>query len=206
MPTDPPTRPFCYPPYCAPILLSTKYQAALTNSPVPYSMSTSYMDDSLEVGLRNTTSWLTEFYTPLLQAEGMNLKLESSDLKGAIQYMQYCIQTTAPMPTFSYYPRKKHRYIEYSLIPGPRYYTSLVMSLLCTLEMYSSDTSTFMKGLEVFLIIFHKRGWPKSLIKKGMIWYLRKRHHTIMREHLYLYLGIWHRITGAVKQSGHPDH
>ena len=71
------------------------------------------------------------------------------------------------------------------------------MSLLCSLEMYCSDTPNFMRGLTIFLAIFHKRGWPKALIKMGMIWYLRKRHHSIMREHLALYLEAWNKVTGA---------
>lgn len=176
------------------VVFYLKYMATLKTSPVPDSISTSYMDDSFEINLASTPSWLTTVYTPILKDHGMNLKLESSSTDGTIQFMQYCIDFTQPTPTFYYKPRAKHRYIEYSTHTSPRYYTSLVMSLLCTLEQFCSNHAMFLIALKAFLLIWRQRRWPFKLIKYAFIWYLRKRHHSILKAYLPDYLDIWRNL------------
>ena len=174
-----------------------KFKAWIQNSPTLYSLSTSFMDDTLEACLKK--SWMKDYYEPILKKSSMSLKHEGTRQANQIQFMQFLINCDSPFPDYQYKPRDKLRYVQWSPIYGPDYFVTLVMSTLCTLELFSSNSDNFMKSLTDYLTIWSQRQWPYRLVKRGMVWYLKSRQTRIMKDWLPVFLQLWKSVVDPQK-------
>ena len=150
------------------------------------------MDDTLEACLQK--SWMKDYYEPILKKSSMSLKHEGTRQANQIQFMQFLINCDSPFPDYQYKPRDKLRYVQWSPIYGPDYFVTLVMSTLCTLELFSSNSDNFMKSLTDYLTIWSQRQWPYRLVKRGMVWYLKSRQTRIMKDWLPVFLQLWKSV------------
>lgn len=121
----------------------------------------------------------------------MSLKHEGWKDNGRIQFMQFDINCNSAFPDYTYRPRDKLRFVKWSTIYGERYFTTLVLSTCCAIDMCSSSVQNFQTSLEGYMQIWAQRQWPKKLIKAGLVWFLSKRHSKLLRSWLPILLKMW---------------
>jgi hypothetical protein len=165
-----------------------KFEATM-QSPMTLSLSTSFMDDTFEAYYED--SWMKTVYQPLLENSGMSLKHEGWKENQRIQFMQFNIKCDSAFPDYTYKPRDKLRFVRWSTVYGERYFTNLVLSTCCAIDMYSSNFENFRTSLSDYMHIWAQRQWPKKLVKAGLLWFLTKRHAQRLRSWLPILLKMW---------------
>ena len=97
----------------------------------------------------------------------MSLKHEGWKSNNQIHFMQFLINCNSSFPDYVYKPREKLRFVKWSSLYGPKYFSILVLSTLCSIEMYSSNFKNFLDALADYFSIWIQRGWPKNAVN----WY-----------------------------------